>query len=98
MCIILGELPRDVYFNEQKSFLLELLNVRRDSRKQKISDFCLMSSLIFLNKHQVLAEIFLENGGTQLIIDGLKNSGSETQMLYYTLLNIWLMSFVPDGV
>ena len=53
--IILGELPRETYFNEQKSFLLELLGLRRESRKQKVSDFCLLSSLIFLNKHQVLA-------------------------------------------
>lgn len=78
--------------------MLELLGLRRDSRKQKVSDFCLMSSLVYLNKHQVLAEVFLENGGTQLIVDGLKNSGSETQMLYYTLLNIWLMSFVEAGI
>ena len=72
--------------------------MRRESRKQKVSDFCLMSSLIYLNKHQSLAEVFLENGGTQLIIDGLKNSGSETQMLYYTLLNVWLLSFVEIAI
>lgn len=72
--------------------------MRRESRKQKVSDFCLMSSLIYLNKHQSLAEVFLENGGTQLIIDGLKNSGSETQMLYYTLLNVWLLSFVDIAI
>lgn len=51
-----------------------------------------------MNKHQVLAEVFLDNGGTQLILDALKQSGNETQMLYYTLLNIWLLSFVPDGI
>ena len=94
VCIILGELPRDTYFNEQKSFLLEILGMRRESRKQKISDFCLLSSLIYLNKHQALAEIFMKNEGGQLIVDGLKHSGSETQMLYYTLLNVWLLSFV----
>ena len=42
--------------------------------------------------------MFLDNGGSQLIIDGLKHSGSETQMLYYTLLNIWLLSFVDAAI
>ena len=78
--------------------MLELLGMRRESRKQKISDFCLLSSLVYLNKHQVLAEVFIDNGGSQLIIDGLNNSGSETQMLYYTLLNIWLLSFVESSI
>lgn len=98
VCILLGELPRETFFNEQKSFLLECLGMRRDSRKQKVSDFCLLSSLIHLNKHESLAEVFIENNGGKLITDSLRQSGSETQMLYYTLLNIWLLSFVPLGV
>lgn len=35
----------------------------------------------------------MKNGGNELILDGLKNSGSDTQMLYYTLVNVWLLSF-----
>ncbi len=59
-----------------------------------MSDFCLLNSLIYLNKHQVLAEVFLENGGGQLILDAFRQSGSDTQVLYYVLLNVWLLSFV----
>jgi len=54
--------------------------------------------MIYLNKHAALAEVFLENGGGQLIIDSFRQSGSDTQILYYTLLNIWLLSFVETAV
>jgi len=58
----------------------------------------LLNSLIYLNKHQVLTEVFLDNGGTQLILDSFRQSGSDTQVLYYTLLNVWLLSFVDVAV
>lgn len=40
----------------------------------------------------------MNNGGTQLIGDSLKHGGNETQIIYYTLLNIWLLSFVPEAI
>jgi hypothetical protein len=50
--VVLGELPRDTHHNEQTAFLLELLNGRkREGRKQKISDFGLVSCFVHLNKH-----------------------------------------------
>lgn len=52
--------------------------------------------MIYLNKHQALAEVFLENGGGQLILDSFRQSGSDTQVLYYVLLNVWLLSFVES--
>lgn len=33
-----------------------------------------------------------------MLIDNLRQGGNEIQMLYYTLLNIWLLSFVPVAV
>ena len=42
--------------------------------------------------------MFLENGGTQLLVDNLRQSGNEIQILYYTLINIWLLSFTTEGV
>ncbi len=42
--------------------------------------------------------MFLENGGSQLILDSFRSSGSDTQVLYYVLLNIWLLSFVDAGI
>jgi hypothetical protein len=58
VAILLGELPREEFFNEQKNFMLELLNMRK-GRSARVSDFCLLNSLIYLNKHAVLAEVFL---------------------------------------
>jgi hypothetical protein len=55
VAIILGELPREVFFNDQKNFVLELLSMRKMKNKQKVSDFCLLNSLIYLNKHASLA-------------------------------------------
>lgn len=40
----------------------------------------------------------MENGGGQLILDSYKASGSDTQVLYYVLLNIWLLSFVDVAI
>lgn len=42
--------------------------------------------------------MFLENGGNQLILDSFRSSGSDTQVLYYVLLNVWLLSFVDVAV
>jgi V-type H+-transporting ATPase subunit H len=79
--------------------MLELLSIRTNKGGQKVSDFGLLNSMIYLNKHAMLAEVFLEvNGGTQLITDSFRQSGSDTQILYYTLLNIWLLSFVQAGI
>ena len=63
-----------------------------------MGDFGLVGCFVHLNKHEVLANIFLENGGIQLLIDNLRQGGNEIQILYYTLLNIWLLSFVPSAV
>lgn len=78
--------------------MLELLQSKKDRNKQKLSDFCILNSLIYLNKHQALAEVFLENGGGQIIIDSFRSSGNDTQFLYYILLNIWLLSFVEVAI
>lgn len=75
-----------------------MLQIRKDARKPKVTDFGLTSSFVHLNKHELLSSVFLENGGTQLIVDNLRQGGNEIQLLYYTLLNIWLLSFTTDGI
>ena len=40
----------------------------------------------------------MENGGGQLILDSFRGSGSDTQVLYYVLLNVWLLSFVESAI
>lgn len=94
--MIYGELPREGFFNEQKAFLLNLLNMR--SRDKKISEFCLMTCLVHLNKHEDLSTIFLENAGGTMILSVLEQNTNEVQLLYYTLLNVWLLSFTENGV
>ena len=58
--LILGELDKDMFFNEQKAFMLELLqSKKREVKRQKVSDFGLASCFIHLNKHSELARVFL---------------------------------------
>ena len=70
----------------------------RGSAFNKISEFCLMSCLVHLNKHEVLAKVFLENGGTTIIFNSLEKNSNEVQLVYYTFLNIWMLSFIHDGI
>jgi len=46
-----------------------------------------------MNKHEDLASVFLENAGADIILSVLEQNTNEVQLLYYTLLNIWLLSF-----
>jgi len=45
-----------------------------------------------------LAKIFLENDGTQLILDCLSKSNNDIQKIYYALLNVWMLSFIEEGI
>jgi len=94
--IILGELPREQFFNEQKAYILELLN--KKSHKDLISDYGLVSCFVHLNKHENLASEFMEYGGASYLLECLSRSGNDIQLIYYTMLNIWMLSFVPDTV
>lgn len=91
--IILGELPIEQYFNEQRLFLLDLLQNKK-AQRQTISDYGLVTCYVHLNKHASLAQVFLENGGGSLLIECLNRSGNDIQLIYYTLLNVWMLSFV----
>jgi V-type H+-transporting ATPase subunit H len=42
--------------------------------------------------------VFLENGGAQLIQDCLGKSNNDIQKIYYALLNVWMLSFIEEGV
>ena len=57
-----------------------------------------MTCLVHLNKHEDLAIVFLENSGSEIISNVLGQATNEVQLLYYTFLNIWLLSFVEAGV
>ena len=57
-----------------------------------------MSCFVHLNKHADLAREFLRNGGGQLLLDALSRSGNDIQLIYYTLLNVWMLSFTEEGV
>lgn len=58
----------------------------------------MVSCFVHLNKHGYLSEIFLENGGTSLLLDCLARSGNDIQLIYYTLLNVWMLSFLPEAI
>jgi len=57
-----------------------------------------VTCFVNLIKHADLAELFLENGGGALLLDCLGRSGNDIQLIYYTLLNIWMLSFVEDSI
>jgi V-type H+-transporting ATPase subunit H len=53
---------------------------------------------ISLVKHTDLAKVFIENYGGALFLDCLGCSCNDFQLIYYTLLNIWMLSFVEDSI
>jgi V-type H+-transporting ATPase subunit H len=67
-------------------------------KRQKLSDFGLASCFIHLNKHSELAKVFIENDGTPILLDCLKQSNNDIQKIYYALLNVWMLSFVEEGI
>lgn len=40
----------------------------------------------------------MDNGGANLIQDCLSRSGNDIQLIYYTLLNVWMLSFLESHV
>ncbi len=68
------------------------------AQRESISEYGLVSCFVHLNKHAALAEQFLENGGSAVILECLNRCGNDVQLIYYTLLNIWMLSFVESGV
>jgi V-type H+-transporting ATPase subunit H len=57
-----------------------------------------VSCFVHLNKHSELADVFLENNGTALIIECLNKGGNDIQLIYYSLLNVWMLSFTENGI
>jgi V-type H+-transporting ATPase subunit H len=53
---------------------------------------------VHLNKHEFLANVFLEYGGASFLLDCFNRSGNDIQLIYYTLLNVWMLSFIPETV
>lgn len=56
-----------------------------------------MSSIVNLIKHEDLCKIFIKNGGVELLIENLSRNSSDLQVVYYTFLNVWLISFVEEA-
>ena len=94
---VIGELPKSQYLEEQKKFLLELMHINKTDGKQKISDFCMMNSMVHIIKHDELTRIMMENGGVELIIDALNRHSTDIQVVYYAFLNLWMLSYVDEA-
>jgi hypothetical protein len=56
-----------------------------------------MSSVVNLIKHEDMGQIFIKNGGVELLIDSLSKNSNDLQIIYYTFLNIWLISFLDEA-
>jgi hypothetical protein len=94
LATVIGELPKASFGEEQKSFLLELMHINKTDGKLKISDFCMMNSLVHLIKHDELTKVLMDNGGVEIIIDALNRHSTDIQVVYYAFLNIWMLSYI----
>jgi V-type H+-transporting ATPase subunit H len=57
-----------------------------------------VSCFVHLNKLEYLANEFMEYGGASYLLECLNRSGNDIQLIYYSMLNIWMLSFVSDNV
>lgn len=60
-----------------------------------MSDNTYSRSLLYLLKHQELAELFVDRGGADQLISVLNGEFHNAQIAYSSVLNIFLLSFVP---
>lgn len=68
------------------------------SQRSVVSDYGLVTCFVHLNKHAELAEIFLQNGGDALLQETLNQNNNDIQTIYYTLLNVWMISFIESAI
>lgn len=68
------------------------------AQRQILSEYAFVSCFAQLNKHADLAKIFLENGGGAVLVECLTRGGNDIQLIYYSLLNIWMLSFSEEAV
>lgn len=40
----------------------------------------------------------MENGGGAVLLECFTRSGNDIQLIYYTLLNVWMLSFVEETI
>jgi len=53
-----------------------------------------MASIVNIIKHEDMGQVFIKNGGVELLIESLNRNSNDLQTTYYTFLNIWLISFL----
>ncbi len=58
----------------------------------------MLTCFAHLIKHTHLASFFLENNGGSFLLDCLRSPGNDIQEIYYSLLNLWLVSFSEEGI
>ncbi|KAL4470236.1 hypothetical protein ABPG74_011847 [Tetrahymena malaccensis] len=97
-CII-GELDKKIYLKEQQEFLLKLLNLQNENNKcGQVEDYCLITCLSFILKQAHLVNKFIDNRGQERIYQILKKNKNDLQIMYYTLLVLWLLSFCEKSI
>ncbi|CAM6002300.1 unnamed protein product [Sphagnum balticum] len=56
-----------------------------------------MASIVNIIKHEDMGQVFIKNGGVELLIESLNRNSNDLQTTYYTFLNIWLISFLEEA-
>lgn len=80
-------------------FLADKLGDRDGSgqKKIKISDHMVMPILVYLLKHDHLAEEFMLNDGFSILRHLLAAYPTDLQVCYYAILGLWLLSYSPNS-
>ncbi|KRX04842.1 Armadillo-type fold [Pseudocohnilembus persalinus] len=100
LAFIYSELDSADFGGKQKDFLKQLLALKDSqlgNQQIKIGNYNFMTALVNLLKIESLVPIFLQNGGQNILSEFLKKYSNDLQIAYYTLLNVWLISFSQEA-
>jgi V-type H+-transporting ATPase subunit H len=70
---------------------------QKGQSKMKIGDAMIMPIFVYLLKHDALAVHFLRSGGIKIIQQLLTQYSTDLQVSYYTILGLWLLSYVEES-
>eukprot|EP01017_Pseudomicrothorax_dubius_P029279 TRINITY_DN3543_c0_g1_i3.p1 TRINITY_DN3543_c0_g1~~TRINITY_DN3543_c0_g1_i3.p1 ORF type:complete len:449 (+),score=100.02 TRINITY_DN3543_c0_g1_i3:117-1463(+) len=100
LSILISEMEGKAHLKEQENFLLLLVNylAKEDSAgRRKIHDHSLVLCLANLLRRDDLSLSFLKNGGIVVLLSVIKRNLYDVQVMYYTCLNFWLLSYYKES-
>jgi V-type H+-transporting ATPase subunit H len=96
-------LDKKIYGKKQREFLL-LLNSLVEAHKAerlfnpRISELTFVICIANLIKHEHICVEFIKTSGISLLHDFFVKGSNELQLMYYSILTLWLLSFSEDSI